>query len=143
MRKFLSTDEIAYIDGHVPYTQRLKGGDGMKTFISAKDRYIVKPADSYAATGVYAGKDFSQEAWGELLRKIMKENYLIQEYCPPALSENITYDAEGRAQLEKFHNLTGLFVYNQKLAGVYSRAGRNTIIADQNGGYTMSSVYLE
>jgi glutathionylspermidine synthase len=142
-RAFLPEDEIAYIDEHVPFTKPLQDSEDLDTYISDKNQYIVKPVDSYASKGVCSGKDFSQEAWEALLKEKIKEDFIIQKYCPLALSENVIYDDEGNATLYEFHNLTGLFVYNQKFAGIYSRAGLNAIISGQHGGYTMSSVYLE
>jgi glutathionylspermidine synthase len=142
-RAFLSEDEIAYIDEHVPATKPLQDCEDLNTYICAKNQYIVKPVDGYASQGVCAGKDYSQEAWEALLKEKIREDYIIQEYCPLPLSENLLYDDEGKATLYEFHNLTGLFVYNQKFSGIYSRAGLNAIISGQHGGYTMSSVYLE
>lgn len=142
-RAFLSEDEITYIDEHVPFTKLLPESEDLNTYISDKNQYIVKPIDNYAAKGVCAGKDFSQEAWEALLKEKNMEQFIIQKYSPLALSENVIYDDEGNATLYEFHNLTGLFVYNQKLSGIYSRAGLNAIISGQHGGYTMSSVYLD
>lgn len=143
LRAFLTEDEIAYIDEHVPFTKLLTDGEDLNTYITDKDQYIVKPVDSYAAKGVCAGKDFPPAAWEALIREKSGEEFIIQQYCPPPLSENVIFDDAGKATLYEFHNLTGLFVYNQKLAGIYSRAGLNAIIAGQHGGYTMSSVYLD
>ncbi len=142
-RAFLSEEEIAYIDEHVPFTKPLQDKEDLNAYISDKNQYIVKPVDNYASKGVCAGKDFSQEAWEVLLKAKIKEDFIIQKYCPLALSENVIYDDEGKATLYEFHNITGLFVYNQKLAGIYSRAGLNAIISGQHSGYTMSSVYLD
>jgi hypothetical protein len=142
-RAFLSEEEIAYIDEHVPFTKSLQDNEDLNTYISDKNQYIIKPVDNYASKGVCAGKDFPQEAWEVLLKEKINEDFIIQKYCPLALSENVIYDDEGNATLNEFHNLTGLFVYNQKLAGIYSRAGLNAIISGQHSGYTISSVYLD
>ncbi len=142
-RAFLTEQEIAYIDEHVPFTKLLTGSEDLGAYISGKDQYIIKPVDGYAATEVCAGKDFTPATWEALLREKSRSEFIIQQYCPPPLSENIIYDDQGRAALCEFHNLTGLFVYNQKLAGIYSRAGQHAIIAGQHGGHTMSSVYVD
>jgi glutathionylspermidine synthase len=143
LRAFLSKEELAFIDEHVPFTKPLQASEDWSSYLSDKDHYIIKPVDGYASKGVCAGKDFSPEAWPALLNEKLQEDFIIQEYCPLALSENVIYDNQGQAVLYQFHNLTGLFVYNQKFAGIYSRAGRNPIISDQHGGYTMSSVYVK
>ena len=142
-RKFLTQEEIAYIDAHVPMTKILADYEDLQAYIDAKDAYIIKPLDNYASTGVCAGKDYSLQDWAALLKDKARAHYIIQEYCPLALSENILFDQDGKAQLLKFHNLTGLYVYNRRFSGIYSRAGRNAIISGQHDGYTMSSVYVE
>lgn len=142
-RTFLSKDEIAYIDEHVPFTKPLQDNEELNVYISDKDQYIIKPVDNYASKGVCAGRDFSQEGWEALLKEKIMENYIIQKYCTLALSENVVYDDKGHAKLYEFYNLTGLFVYNQKFSGVYSRVGRNAIISSQHDGYAMSSVYVD
>ncbi|HWQ70887.1 MAG TPA: glutathionylspermidine synthase family protein [Desulfitobacteriaceae bacterium] len=142
-RKFLSEEEIAYIDEHVPMTKLLENNEDLNVYLATKDNYIVKPIDNYASTGVCAGKDYTQEEWESLLWEKMREHYIIQEYCPLALSENVLYGQDGKAELYNFHNLTGLYVYNQKFSGIYSRASRNAIISARHNSYTMSSVYVE
>lgn len=142
-RAFLSENEIAYIEEHVPFTELLQENTDLGKYLSDKNQYIIKPVDNYASKGVCAGKDFSPEAWEALLREKSEEGFIIQNYCTPALSENIIYDHEGTAKLYEFNNLTGLFVYNQKFSGIYSRTGLNAIISGQHGGFTMSSVYLD
>jgi Glutathionylspermidine synthase len=142
-REFLSAEEIAYIDEHVPMTKLLEYNCDLNAYLSFKDDYIIKPIDNYASTGVCAGKDYTQEEWASLLREKAREQYIIQAYCPLALSENVLFGQDGKAELCHFHNLTGLYVYNGKFSGIYSRAGRNAIISGQHDGYTVSSVYVE
>lgn len=66
-RAFLTEEEVAFVDAHVPRTYRLESGvngftlDEVK---SDKDAWIIKPADDYGAHGVYPGVDFDQEQWG-------------------------------------------------------------------------------
>jgi hypothetical protein len=124
-------------------TKSLKNIDDLSVYLAAKDEYIIKPPDNYASTGVCAGKEYKQEEWELLLKEKTRENYIIQEYCPPALSENVLYKPDGNVELHYFNNLTGLYVYNRKFSGIFSRAGLNAIISGQPDSYTMSSVYVE
>lgn len=143
-RSFLSEEEIDYIDRHIPLTKRLENNDELHGYISHKDQYIIKPFDGYASSGVFSGKDFSMADWDSLIReKAAGKTYIIQKYCPLPVSRNITKDEAGELIFGDFYNLTGLFAYNQKFAGLYSRAGQNAIISGQHNGYTMSSVYVE
>ena len=119
----------------------LQHSEDFDMYTAKKDEYIIKPIDGYASHGVYAGQDFTQDQWVGLLKEKSTQNYIIQEYCTPALSENVIYENQTAKPLI-VGNLTGLFVYNQKFAGLYSRAGSNPIISGQHNGYTVSSVYI-
>jgi hypothetical protein len=45
--------------------------------------------------------------------------------------------SEGKLHFEKYNYITGLFMYNGKFAGIYSRAGRKGIIASIAESYTL------
>lgn len=136
---FLSEDEKAFINAHVPYTAPLTK---KQDYIDDKDSFIIKPVDYYASKGVCAGSDYSAVAWRELLSDKYDGSFVIQKYCPHALVENAVWE-EGVLKMEAFRHITGLFVYNEKLTGVYSRAGRNAIISGLHDGFTLSSLFVK
>jgi hypothetical protein len=41
------------------------------------------------------------------------------------------------------NTITGLFVYNEKLKGVFTRASLNGVISDLNNGYSLSSIVFK
>ncbi len=139
---FLTDSEKRFIQKHVPLTKPLKG-DQLSTYIADKDTYIIKPMDYYASKGVCAGKDYTKEEWEALLKEKVNEDYIIQTYCPVAEVDNIVYNDKA-AKLEHgvFGTITGLFVYNEALRGVYVRAGKNPIISGLHSGFTMSTVIV-
>lgn len=140
LRAKLSSDQIAFIDKHVPFTRPLKRDERFEDYLNHKDDYIIKPVDYYASKGVCAGKDYTNEAWQSLLEEKVNEDFIIQKYCPLALTKNLYEDANGDVQVKSYSTITGLFTYNEKLAGIYVRAGLNAIISGLHDGYTMSTL---
>lgn len=140
LRKYLDEESIAFIEAHVPYTRPLKRHEGFDEYLQNREAFIIKPVDYYASKGVCAGKDYDDETWSRLLDEKLKEDYIIQRYCPVSLVDNVYEAADGQLTRESFNTITGLFTYNEKLAGVYVRAGLNAIISGLHDGYTMSTL---
>lgn len=139
-QKYLNKDEIDYINKHIPYTKYLT--EIKDKYLKDKERYIVKPMDSYASKGVFCGKDYSVEVFKEKLSAACNAGYLIQEYCKPAETQNILFKSESSYEVPRFRNITGLFVYNESLYGIYSRLGLNPIISGLHDGYTVPTFYI-
>jgi len=140
LRQYFNEDELAFIDKHVPYTRPLKKDEAFEMYLTHREDYIIKPIDYYASKGVCAGKDYTDASWKALLEEKVLEDFIIQKYCPLALVDNIYEDKEGNLVPKSFSTITGLFTYNEKLSGIYVRAGLNAIISGLHEGYTMSSL---
>ena len=140
VRKFFSEEDLEYIDAHIPYTSALNKTDSLEEFIRNKDCYIIKPIDFYASKGVYAGKEFSEKAWAKLLEKAADEGCIIQEFCPKSINKNLDFSGEGTFKVAEYNNITGVFVYNEKMKGIFTRAGFNAVISDLNDGFSLSSI---
>ena len=143
VRMYFNDEELAYIDKHVPYTSALLKDDNFSMYVENKDNFIIKPVDLYASKGVYAGKEFNKTEWSTLLEKCILEGYIIQEFCEKSNNENLCFDDTGRFEVKEFNNITGLFLYNEKLKGIFTRAGYNAVISDLNDGYSLSSVVVK
>ena len=143
VRKYFSEEDLAYIDKHIPYTKALVMDDNFEKYVREKDRYIIKPVDYYASKGVYAGKEFEPQAWKELLVESMSVGYIIQEFCEKSTNENLYFYEDGHFEVKTVNNITGLFLYNEKLRGIFTRAGFNAVISDLNDGYSLSSVVIK
>lgn len=141
LKKYLSESEIDYINRHIPKTEKVI--EVKNEYLENKDKYIIKPIDNYASNGVFTGRDLSDIKWKNKLNEILDKEYLIQEFCKPAYSENVIFKSENEFKREKFSNITGLFVYNESFYGLYSRAGLNSIISGLHDGYTLPSLYIE
>ncbi|BEP29640.1 hypothetical protein [Helicovermis profundi] len=142
-RKYLSDDELAYIDKYIPYTSTLRIDENLESFVKNKEIYIIKPVDYYASKGVYAGKEFDTEEWRKLLIASAKEGYIIQEFCERSINKNLNFKEDGSFDIAEFYNITGIFVYNEKMKGIFTRAGFNAVISDLNDGYSLSSLVLD
>lgn len=139
VRKYFTQEELDYIDAHIPYTAALNE-ETIDLYLENKDDYIIKPIDFYASKGVYAGKEFDQDAWRKHLIEGAKTGYIIQEFCDKSMNKNLIFNEDGSFEVKLVNNITGLFLYNEKLKGVFTRAGFNAVISDLNDGYSLSSV---
>ncbi|NLM98280.1 MAG: tubulin--tyrosine ligase family protein [Halanaerobiaceae bacterium] len=134
---FLSEKEKEFIKKHIPYTRILDSNDGkmIEEISSNKDKWILKPFDEYAGKGVYAGKDYSQEEWKKILGSIRGNDYILQEYINGPVLDMV--NPGEKKKIDSFNFLIGLFTYNNKLAGLYTRAGRKNIIGSIAESFTV------
>ena len=110
--------------------------------LSEKDRWIIKPEDSYGSKGVFAGVSYTSSQWEELVKEHREESYILQEFHNPYRSLNIDLFNNHEADFEEYSNLTGLYVYNGKLKGIYSRASEGKLISSQHGERTIPTVLV-
>jgi hypothetical protein len=141
-RKYLDEEEIKFIDNHIPHTKTLKKDNDWESYIENKDDYIIKPVDYYASKGVYSGKDYKKNQWEAILEVSAEGEYIIQEFCKEAKINNIIYD-KGKLKYNTFNNINGLYMYNEKFKGIYTRAGMRSIISGLHEGYSMASLMVE
>ncbi len=136
-------EEVQFIKDHIPYTRLFSESyNNFQEVYVNKDKYIIKPYDLYGSRGVYAGLSFTQSQWKEILNKCFNNNYLFQEYFYPYQREFIEF-AEKKVQVNLFSYITGLFVYNEKLSGLYTRIGKNHIISGLHGYYTVPNLVVK
>ncbi len=139
-QQLLNEEEKEYVKKHIPFTSKLNEESINKyEVITDKDKWIIKPEDSYGAKGVYAGIHFDNELWGDLVHKYMQRDYLIQEFNYPYRTVNMDFKKNPIEVLE-YSNLTGLYMYGGKFTGVYSRQSSKEIIStayDENSVATI------
>ena len=149
-RALLAPEEVAFVADHVPATWHLQSDTiDLDDILATKDRWIIKPLDLYAARGVVAGRGVGQAVWEKTIREKIDTGYIIQEYVEQYRATNIrnsySLPVGGQPQqlreprLELFQDLTGLYMYDGNLAGVYSRAGQEALIFGHAGGLTLGS----
>ena len=128
-QSILTERERELIEKHIPYTERLENSD-IAEVKKNRARYIIKPCDSYASKGVFAGVDYTDEEWAKLVDENKNNDYIVQEYCTPYKTENI-YMADKKPEFKMYSNLTGLYVYDGVFSGIYSRLSDGGIISSQ------------
>jgi len=137
---FLSADEIDFIEKHIPYTLKLTDEEISREQVAVyKDRWLIKPEDSYGAKGVYAGISYTASEWLAILDKHKNTDYILQEFVQPYKSFNIDFK-KSPSRFIRYSNLTGMYMYNGKFAGIYSRQSNHEIISTQYDENDVASV---
>lgn len=142
-QKFLTEEERQFVREHIPYTNLMDDRYCDRSQLQKdKDRWIIKPLDSYASRGVFAGIDHTQKQWDTIISEHWNQEYIYQEYCPPYRTGNI-YFPEPDAHFKQYTNMSGLFVYNGKFAGIYSRLSDGGIISSQYNEKAVPTLILK
>lgn len=143
--EFLTKKEREFVKAHIPFTTFLTP-DAVKKYdvLRTKDSWVIKPEDSYASKGVYAGVEFeSEDEWIKRVTENIGDGYLLQEYVKPYESLNIDLTHDKNAQYRNYSSITGLFVYGGKFRGIYSRIAKNSIISTQYSEMSLASVVVK
>lgn len=141
---FLTEEEKEYVKKHVPLTVNLEAGKfDYQEVIKNKDQWIIKPEDSYGSQGVYAGVEYGQDAWKEKVDGAMGKHYLLQEFCRPFETPNVDLMKSRDAEIANYSNLTGMFVYDGKFRGIYSRISRSEIISTQYSEMALPTIVVK
>jgi len=123
-KQFLTDEEIAFIEEHVPKTMPFEEKYiSLEEVLLNRERYILKPDDSYGSSGVFAGLEYDQQEWEEKVRPIYGKGYICQEFVPQYAVQNIDF-AFGDGKWHDYITMAGLFVYNGEFAGVFARTAQ-------------------
>ncbi len=155
-RAFLTPEENAFVERTVPQTRYLDEHEVDLASIRAnKDAWIIKPTDAYGAADVYAGCFQTQEKWDELIDRFANgaagAPFLVQRYITPYKTHilepdhdiaSLTDDEVDRAGA-MYNNLEGLYCYNGRFQGVFSRLGPYPTISKPMKGITAATVWVD
>lgn len=142
---FLTEAEKQFVREHIPYTtsltaQSVKEHDVLNT----KNKWVIKPEDSYASKGVYAGVEgMTDEEWQKEVTENIDNHYLLQEYCEPYSTLNIDITHDENADYKLYSNITGIYVYGGKPTGLYSRIAKNSIISTQYSEMSLPTIIVK
>lgn len=154
---FLTAEENLFIMRHVPFTAILGPIHANRDDIRRRFKeWIIKPEDSYGAEGIFYSGNMKQEDWEKTLDACCGQGYIIQEYIEPYRTLNADYSKtsyEGNDYQEQalgqkspyihsFANMTGLYLYGGRLAGIYSRLSPLNIISVEGDEHEMVSVLV-
>jgi hypothetical protein len=134
-KSFLTHDEIEFINQHIPRTYELKTGlFDYDDVINNKDKWLIKPSDKYGSYGVEAGLNCSLDEWVQIINDKINTDYILQEYCTPFKTQNFYYNDKNEPVYDMYNNMTGIFLYNGKVAGLYSRLMTGPVTTKQDEG---------
>ena len=146
-KRILTDAENKFIYKHVPYTVSLTSEflKNNSTVFESKDDWIIKPEDSYGSKGVHAGVECeSKGEWCEHLRNCADKGYILQAFCNPYQLKNVRFNENSdKPEFVNVSNLTGIFVYNSKVKGLYSRVSLSEIISTQYSEISLPTVIVE
>lgn len=137
---FLNEEERRFIEKHIPYTARLdlEDQDQIQSIVSRKDQLVLKPMDRYASKGVCIGIDYNKEEWQTIIEEDIEDDYIVQEFCKvPSLPMPMIKDENIKFIDNNY--LIGLFIYNEKLKGIYTRTSTTNLIGGEIESYTVPS----
>ena len=140
---FLNESEREFVRQHIPYTAifDLTNQEQVIHTIDSKDSLVLKPMDKYASKGVRIGQDYSEEEWVKIMGEEAKEEYLLQEFCRvPKIP--MAFFQEDKVEFIDCNYIIGLFMYDGKLQGVYTRTGTKNIIGSIVECYTVPNFVL-
>ena len=140
-RKHFREDQLQWIQRHIPFTA-VVDEEVLRDqhYVYEKDDYLLKPMDSYASRGIFVGKDMTEADWKSLLEAVAGRDYLIQRFAVLPGFNSMDYDT---GEVASFHQLTGIFVYDGKLQGFFTRSGRANIVAGHQGGKSQGTLSIK
>ena len=139
---FLTEEDRDYIAAHVPYTALLTRAEASRPRVREnREKWIIKPRDSYGAHGIFTGRLCSREEWEAQLEARADTDYILQEFVTPFRTENINFGEE-KPEWRSFSNMTGVYLYGGRVAGIYSRASVTPIISVEGDEHEMTTIVL-
>ena len=155
-KAFLTPEEVAFVERTVPQTCFLDAREiDLGRVRAEKDRWIIKPTDNYGAQDVYAGCFCAQDEWEGLIERFADgaagEPFLVQRYITPHKTRTLPpdhgiaalADAEVPREGEMYNNLEGLYCYNGRFQGVFSRLGPYPTISKPMKGITAATIWVK
>ena len=83
-----------------------------------------------------------KEEWIKNLQEAKGKNYILQEFIHPYRLENIDLLQENPAWITT-SNMSGLFAYNHKFYGVYSRMSFEEMISTQYNEMSLPTILVK
>lgn len=154
--EFLTPEEQRFVKDTVPQTMFLDDDHADMAAIRAdKDAWIIKPADHYGADEVHAGCACTQQEWEGYLDRFANGKagcrFIAQSYVTPYKTETLPPDTgieafsddEVRREPALYNNINGLYLFNGRFAGVFSRLGPLPTISKDMQGMTAATIWVD
>jgi uncharacterized circularly permuted ATP-grasp superfamily protein len=139
-----SEDEKAMINGHVPWTRRVRSGrsdyngeeiDLLEFIGERRERLVLKPNDDYGGHGIYIGWNTDEIGWDEAIHNALGNgDYVVQERVPTAREVFPALTTAGTiAFAEQLVDLDPL-LFNGKVGSAFTRLSSNELANVTSGG---------
>ena len=147
----LTDEENEFVRSTVPFTAFLTSEVlASQDILENPSKWILKPTDAYGAHDVYAGQDFTPDEWHKLIEAHVDGKagapFLIQRYCTPfdTLALPLYGNEEDFESVPKpYKNMEGLYIYNGRFTGVFSRLGPQAVICKRTHGITAATIWVD
>lgn len=153
---FLDKEEVDFLEQTLPQSDFLdEAYVNIDQIRNNKDEWIIKPTDRYGASDVYAGCETSDEEWNRIIDRFANkgsgDEFIVQRYVKPYKTETLPPDSDileipdgmVRSEPHLYNNLNGLYVYNGRFQGVFSRLGPHPTISKANEGMTAATIWVD
>ena len=148
---FLTLEEIAFVKAAIPGTEYLSTSvvdiDAIKR---EPARWIIKPTDGYGCRDVFPGPSYSPEEWARIIDERADSRtgvpFLVQEFIAPYKTPSIAMrgnPGDETAPVQMNNNLTGMYLIDGRLSGIFSRLGPKALILGREGGLTAPSFWVD
>ena len=156
-QSMLTAEELQLVEQSVPQTLLLDSEHiDLEEVRRRKDAWIIKPPDRYGATDVYAGTMLAQEQWDSVIERFANGKsgapFLVQTYLTPYETPFLRPDPQLLSKDDKevertavpMRNMSGLYLFNGRFAGVFSRMGERAVISEGAGSrYSAATVWVD
>ncbi|WP_165246676.1 carboxylate--amine ligase [Adlercreutzia sp. ZJ141] len=148
----LTPEENAFVQETVPFTAFLNESEvNLDEVKATRERWIIKPTDAYGSKDVYAGRDCDDDEWAHIIdahaNGAAGAPFIVQRYCTPHRTLTLPlYGDEADITRESalaYNNLLGLYVYNGRFTGVFSRLGPEPVICKKTRGVTAATIWVD
>lgn len=123
-----SRREAAWIAEHIPWSRLVRRGkttyrgervDLEALLLAERERFVLKPAQSFGGFGMVVGRFTPEEAWRDLVRSVFEETdtYCVQEH----VESDLMLHQWGTNGCEPCEINWGLFVFGRGFGGTYLR----------------------
>ncbi len=141
--EILNDEEIEFIKNHIPFTAMLNSKVAEK-IKQHKDEYIIKPVDGYMSSGVAPGKKYEQEEWNKIVDEALNEEYIYQKFYNSKPLRFVEFDESGKAELENYGAVIGLYIFKEEFEGLYVRIGKQSVIGGFQSTYFIApNMYID
>lgn len=147
----LTDEENAFVRDTVPFTSFLTSDVVAERNVKAtRENWIIKPTDAYGSKDVFAGSNYTDEQWAEIVDAHVDSKagapFLVQRYCTPFKTLAIPLygtEADATVKPSPYNNMEGLYIYNGRFTGVFSRLGPEPVICKKTHGITAATIWVD